>query len=104
MNPARVVVTDAAAAVIERLRDQFGPLLFHHAGEGAQPMCYGAGEFRLGLADVRVGEIHGCPFYMAESHVADWQDLTIDVKPGRGPGFSLEVPLGLRFHLLVAEG
>lgn len=62
-------------------------------------MCYAAGEFRLGRSDVKLGEIHGCPFYMEKSQFEHWKhtQLTIDVKPGRGSSFSLEIPLGLRF-------
>ena len=41
----------------------------------------------------------GCPFYMGADQFAYWRhtQLTIDVVPGRGGGFSLEAPRGVRF-------
>lgn len=102
MATPRVLVTDAAKAVIDQLREQHGELMFHQSGgccDGSQPMCFAAGEFRLGRSDVKLGEIHGCPFYMAEDQFERWQhtQLTVDVRPGRGASFSLEIPLGVRF-------
>ncbi|MEM6335339.1 MAG: DUF779 domain-containing protein [Bacteroidota bacterium] len=101
MTP-RVLVTPEAAEIIDQLRAEHGPLMFHQSGgccDGSQPMCYAEGEFRLGRSDVRIGEIHGCQFYMAKDQFEYWQhtQLTVDVKPGRGSSFSLEIPLGLRF-------
>jgi uncharacterized protein (DUF779 family) len=98
----RVLITPAAADVVDRLRAENGPLLFHQSGgccDGSAPMCFPADEFRVGGSDVRVGEIHGCPFYMNDFQFEYWQNtqLTIDVTPGRGSSFSLEIPLGLRF-------
>jgi len=98
----RVLVTDAAKAVIDQLRATHGPLMFHQSGgccDGSQPMCFAAGEFRLGRSDVKLGEIHGCPFYMDRKQFELWQhtQLIVDVQPGRGASFSLEIPLGLRF-------
>jgi hypothetical protein len=62
-------------------------------------MCFEDGDFRLGASDVYLGDIHGCPFYMARDQFAYWEhmQLTIDVKEGRGASFSLEIPLGVRF-------
>lgn len=62
-------------------------------------MCFPAGEFRLGGQDVLLGEIGGVPFYMSRSQFEYWQHthLIIDVVPGRGSGFSLEAPEGVRF-------
>jgi uncharacterized protein (DUF779 family) len=98
----RVTVTDDAKAVIDQLRDRYGPLMFHQSGgccDGSSPMCFEQGDFRLGDSDVRLGEIHGCPFYMARDQFEYWKhmQLTIDVKDGRGASFSLESPLGKRF-------
>ena len=112
MSIPRVLVTDAAKAVIDQLREQHGPLMFHQSGgccDGSQPMCFALGEFRVGRSDVKLGEIHGCPFYMDRRQFETWQhtQLTVDVKPGRGSSFSLEIPLGLRFLIesrVFAEG
>ncbi len=98
----RVLVTDRAREVIERLRAEHGELMFHQSGgccDGSSPMCYPAGEFRIGGSDVKIGEIAGCPFYMSRSQFEYWKhtQLTVDVIPGRGASFSLEIPLGVRF-------
>ena len=98
----RVLVTDAAVALIRQLRADHGPLMFHQSGgccDGSAPMCFPLGEFRVGAQDVKLGEIEGCPFYMSASQFQFWHhtELTIDVVQGRGAGFSLEAPEGVRF-------
>jgi uncharacterized protein (DUF779 family) len=98
----RVGVTTQAAALIRELRAAHGELLFHQSGgccDGSAPMCYPAGEFQVGTSDVRLGEIEECPFYMGAAQFEYWRHthLTIDVVPGRGSGFSLEAPHGVRF-------
>lgn len=101
-NIPRVKVTDEAKRVIAQLRANFGELMFHQSGgccDGSSPMCYEAGEFLVGSSDVWLGEIDGCDFYMAKDQFEFWKhtELTIDVTPGRGASFSLEIPLGVRF-------
>jgi hypothetical protein len=98
----RVDISDAARAVIDRLREEHGEMMFHQSGgccDGSSPMCYPLGEFRVGASDVLLGRIHGCPFYMARDQFELWQNthLTVDVVKGRGASFSAEIPLGLRF-------
>jgi uncharacterized protein (DUF779 family) len=98
----RVGLTAEARQVIATLRAQHGELMFHQSGgccDGSSPMCFARGEFKIGARDVYLGEIAGCPFYMGADQFAYWRhtQLTIDVVPGRGGGFSLEVPLGVRF-------
>lgn len=98
----RVLVTEAAAKLIETLKEKHGPLMFHQSGgccDGSQPMCFEEGEFKLGSSDIQLGEIEGCGFYMSRDQYAYWQhtQLTIDITPGRGSSFSLEIPLGYRF-------
>jgi uncharacterized protein len=98
----RVTVTPVAAELIRSLRAEHGALLFHQSGgccDGSAPMCYPAGEFRIGQADVRLGEIEGVPFYIGGAQFDYWKhtQLTIDAVPGRGSGFSIETPRGLRF-------
>ena len=63
-------------------------------------MCYPAGEFRVGAQDVLLGEIaNGVPVWIGAAQFAYWRhtQVTIDVVPGRGAGFSLEGPEGMRF-------
>jgi uncharacterized protein (DUF779 family) len=98
----RVLVTEQAAALIAKLRAQHGELLFHQSGgccDGSSPMCYPLGEFRVGAQDILLGRIAGCPVYIGAAQFEYWAhtQLIIDVVPGRGGGFSLESPEGLRF-------
>ena len=98
----RVKVTPEAEKVVDQLRDKNGELMFHQSGgccDGSSPMCYPKGEFMVGSSDVWLGEVAGCDFYMAKDQFEFWQhtELTIDVVPGRGASFSLEIPLGVRF-------
>ncbi|MCH9696480.1 MAG: DUF779 domain-containing protein [Gammaproteobacteria bacterium] len=102
MSFDRVTITDKARLIVDQLREQHGQLMFHQSGgccDGSSPMCYNASEFMVGSRDVLLGEIHGCPFYMAADQFEYWKNthLTIDVTEGRGASFSLEIPLGVRF-------
>jgi len=102
MTVERVSVTEAAAEVIDRLRDKHGELMFHLSGgccDGSSPMCYLAGEFRLGGRDLYLGDIHGCGFYMHADQFEYYKNChtIVDVVEGRGASFSLEIPLGVRF-------
>jgi uncharacterized protein (DUF779 family) len=99
---ARVTVTPAAAELIRSLRAEHGPLLFHQSGgccDGSAPMCYPAGDFRVGQEDAFLGAIEDVPFYIGGAQFEYWQhtQLIIDVVPGRGSGFSVESPRGVRF-------
>ena len=99
---ARVGITEAAERVLRELIAQHGPLLFHQSGgccDGSSPMCLLRSEFRVGERDVCLGEIGGTPFYIGAQQYEYWRhtQLLIDVVAGRGSGFSLEAPLGVRF-------
>ncbi|MEV6017110.1 MULTISPECIES: DUF779 domain-containing protein [unclassified Streptomyces] len=104
----RVELTSAAAELLRRLRTEHGPLMFHQSGgccDGSAPMCYLAGEFRTGGSDVLLAdlEVEGVAepvsFWMSKSQFELWSHtrLIVDVVPGRGSGFSLEAPEGVRF-------
>jgi uncharacterized protein len=98
----RVEITDGAVSILARLKSQYGALMFHQSGgccDGSAPMCYPVGDFRVGPQDVLLGEIDGCPFYIGAAQFEYWQhtQLIIDVVPGRGSGFSVEAPEGVRF-------
>ena len=115
---SRVAVTPAAAGLLRTLYAANGPLMFHQSGgccDGSAPMCYSEGEFRTGASDVLLSSlrIEGVPepvtFWMSAAQFDRWRHthLTVDVVPGRGSGFSLEAPEGVRFlirsRLLTAE-
>lgn len=102
MPIARVILTPKAEELIDRLRRMHGPLMFHQSGgccDGSQPMCFSEGEFRTGSSDVCLGEVYGCRFFMSGDQFEYWKhtQLILDVTPGRGSSFSLEIPLGVRF-------
>ncbi len=102
MSVSRVDITPEATVVLRQLVAEHGPLMFHQSGgccDGSSPMCYPAGEFRVGQRDVQLGEVDGVPVYIGGQQYEVWRhtQLLIDVVPGRGSGFSLEAPLGVRF-------
>jgi uncharacterized protein len=101
-TPPRVLATEAAVALIRRLVSRHGALMFHQSGgccDGSSPMCYPRGEFKVGAQDVLLGEIEGCPVYIGAAQFELWKhtQLVIDAVPGRGGGFSVEAPEGMRF-------
>jgi len=98
----RVVATEKAVDLIARLKETHGALLLHQSGgccDGSSPMCFPQAEFRTGPSDVLLGEIAGCPVYIGAAQFELWRhtQLIIDVVPGRGAGFSVEAPEGVRF-------
>src|ERR1700753_1084743 len=98
----RVEITDKATEIVARLKKRYGGWMFHQSGgccDGSAPMCYPAGDFRVGPQDVLLGKIAGCEFYIGANQFEYWQhtQLIIDVVPGRGSGFSVEAPEGVRF-------
>lgn len=98
----KVLATDSALELIEKLVGKHGPVLFHQSGgccDGSSPMCYPKEDFMIGDSDVLLGEIGDAPFYMNKKQYEYWKhtQLIIDVVPGRGGMFSLEGPEGVRF-------
>jgi uncharacterized protein (DUF779 family) len=104
----RVALTPAASDLLRRLREAHGPLMFHQSGgccDGSAPMCYPAGEFRTGGSDVLLAELEvegveePVTFWMSRGQYEAWAHtrLIVDVVEGRGSGFSLEAPEGVRF-------
>lgn len=107
-DPTRVDLTGAAADLLRRLTDRYGPLMFHQSGgccDGSSPMCYPDGDFILGDADIHLGDLpvegldRAVPMWMSKVQFEYWKHthLTVDVVPGRGSGFSVEAPEGVRF-------
>ena len=101
-QPNRVEATNAARALIAEIRRDHPDILFHQSGgccDGSSPMCYPDGEFLVGDRDVLLGVLEGAPVWISGPQFETWKhtQLVIDVVPGRGGGFSLETPEGLRF-------
>ena len=107
MPSDKVDITPAAVELIERLERTHGPLMFHQSGgccDGSSPMCYPVGDFITSEADIllgtlEVGSATPVEFWMSVSQYEYWKHthLTVDVVPGRGSGFSVEAPEGVRF-------
>lgn len=105
---SRVALTGEAADLLRRLTGRHGPLMFHQSGgccDGSSPMCYPRGELVTSAADVHLADLvvagvdEPVGFWMSAAQYAYWRHthLTVDVVPGRGSGFSLEAPEGVRF-------
>jgi len=99
----RVIATETALALIERLKAQHGAqLMFFQSGgccDGSAPMCYLIGELTVSRYDLLLGSIGGCEFFISQSQYEYWQNsqLIIDVTEGHGSTFSLEGPEGVCF-------
>jgi uncharacterized protein (DUF779 family) len=104
-RPPRALVTRAAADRLQRLQARHGALMFHQSGgccDGSSPMCYPDGEFIVGDRDILLAVLDvgdGVPVWISGPQFDAWKhtQLVIDVVPGRGGGFSLEAPEGVRF-------
>ncbi|GAA3036792.1 DUF779 domain-containing protein [Gordonia defluvii] len=107
-TPERVVATDSAVELLTKLSELHGGLMIHQSGgccDGSAPMCYPVGEYRIGQRDVLLGEIVlPAPLpvvfvWIGGDQFELWKhtQLILDVVPGRGAGFSLEAPEGVRF-------
>jgi uncharacterized protein (DUF779 family) len=103
---SRALITRAAADLLEKLQDRHGALMFHQSGgccDGSSPMCYPDGDFIVGDRDVLLAVldvgVDGVPVWISGPQFEAWKhtQLVIDVVPGRGGGFSVEAPEGMRF-------
>jgi uncharacterized protein (DUF779 family) len=104
--PSRALITADAADLLRRLQDRHGAVMFHQSGgccDGSSPMCYPDGDFIVGDRDVLLSILDvgsdGVPVWISGPQFDAWKhtQLVIDVVPGRGGGFSLEAPEGMRF-------
>ncbi|WP_213814598.1 DUF779 domain-containing protein [Glaciihabitans sp. dw_435] len=109
-STSRVALADASVELLRKLWDHYGPLMFHQSGgccDGSSPMCYPAGDFITSDNDVLLGvfdigdadDPRPIEFWMSREQFAYWSHthLTVDVVAGRGSGFSVEAPEGVRF-------
>ncbi len=108
--PPRVLITSSAADQLGALQQRHGPVMFHQSGgccDGSSPMCYPDGDFIVGDRDVLLGLLEvtaprqpdGVPVWISGPQFDAWKhtQLVIDLVSGRGGGFSLEAPDGVRF-------
>lgn len=102
---SRALITAAAADLLRTLQNRHGALMFHQSGgccDGSSPMCYPDGDFIVGDRDILLAVLDvgdGVPVWISGPQFEAWKhtQLVIDVVPGRGGGFSLESPEGMRF-------
>ena len=102
MYTERVAITDKAIELVKKLQEMHGELIFHQSGgccDGSAPMIFEKGDMYLDESDILLGKIAGVNFYMNQDQFEYWKHthLTVDITPGRGSSFSLEIPLGVRF-------
>jgi len=105
MSAERLAVTPAAAEILERLKEEHGELVFNQSGgccDGSAPMCYAKDDFYMPSRNIKLGEISGVEFFMAEDQFKYFKHshITIDVKEEKGAfgnSFSLEIDLGYQF-------
>ena len=99
---ARVTATPAALALLADIQAEHGPVIFHQSGgccDGSSPMCYPAGDFRIGDSDTLLGTVGDAPVYIGRAQGEAWAhtQLILDVVPGRGGMFSLDNGREVRF-------
>jgi uncharacterized protein (DUF779 family) len=103
MDPVqRVTATEAALALIERLRQRHGAIFFyqsHGCCDGSTPMCFGPGEMSLNADDLLFGEVGGVPYHAGRTQASYLQgtQLILDLGQGSLGTFSLEDAEGLHF-------
>ena len=109
----RVEFLPVTVGLLRTLWDRYGPLMIHQSGgccDGSSPMCFPAGDFLTSDQDVLLGRLDIAPagggpqvidFWMSAEQFEYWSHtfLTVDVVKGRGSGFSVEAPEGVRFMI-----
>ncbi|WP_310737792.1 DUF779 domain-containing protein [Ideonella paludis] len=91
----RVVATEAARALLARLRAKHGEILIyqsHGCCDGSTPMAFKPAELSLGRDDLLYAEVDGTPLWMGRTQV-DYTigtQLILDVGQGSLGTFSLE--------------
>ena len=105
MSIQRVAITQAAAEVVERLKEENGDLVFNQSGgccDGTAPMCYAKSDFYVPSRNVKLGELCGVEFFIDKDQFEYFRHshITVDVKEEKGAfgnSFSLEIDLGYQF-------
>ena len=64
----RVTATQAARAFLAEIVADHGPVIFHQSGgccDGSSPLCFPKDDFRIGVNDVKLGEIDGAEVWIS---------------------------------------
>lgn len=99
----RVSATPSAQALIKKLTEQHGPIIFLQSGgccEGSGPLCMPAHEFNPSAMDVVLGQLDaGAMYYMSDSHFSFAENMhtILDAMPGSSGSFSLDCGSGFAF-------
>ncbi|WP_282182585.1 DUF779 domain-containing protein [Aliiroseovarius marinus] len=91
----KVVVTEAALALLEEIRAEHGDVVFKiSAGccDGTGPMCFREADVIIGVNDVKLGDADNAGIWATPSIADLWKNsqLILDAGPGTGAGFSLD--------------
>lgn len=105
MSTERLSITESAAKIVERLKEENGELVFNQSGgccDGTAPMCYAKSDFYVPSRNVKLGELCGCEFFIDKDQFEYFRHshITVDVKEEKaafGNSFSLEIDLGYQF-------
>ena len=98
MKYERVAITERAKEIVEKLKKEYGDLIFHQSGgccDGSAPMIFEEGDMYLDDSDILLGQLVGVNYYMNQDQFEYWKHthLTVDITEGRGSSFSLEIPV-----------
>lgn len=101
----RVSSTPSATALIDKLTEQYGPIVFLQSGgccEGSGPLCMPSNEFKGSASDVILGKLGthlNATFYMSDSHFSFAENMhtILDATPGSSGSFSLDCGTGFAF-------
>ena len=98
----KVVVTEAALALLAELRAEYGEVVFSiSAGccDGTGPMCFRQSDAFIGSNDVQLGAADGAAIWASPSIAGLWENsqMILDAGPGSGAGFSLDNGRSMHF-------
>lgn len=101
-NPEKVVVTEAARALLAEMRAEHGEIAFQMSAgccDGTGAMCFRASDLYVGDNDVKLGEADGAGVWASRSIAEIWatSQVILDAGPGSGDGFSLDNGRKTRF-------
>ena len=102
MIPEKVIATEAAVELIQKLKEENGNIIFYQSGgccDGSVPFCYLAEDFKIGENDLLLGQIGGVNFYIHKAQYEYWKfmQLIINAIEGNGSEYSLEYGMGKHF-------